>query len=374
VSWLLTEGGQPLTTESGEKILIEGYTPVPYTGPLPLQTIIPSYPYQEYSDDENIVAFFTAFNELAQAYLDWFNSTPLAVYTNPNVSGPLLDWIATGIYGLERPVFSSLSIKYVAGLNSLPLNVGAVNGREYFQSGTATIATDDYYKRVLTWWLYAGNGRYFNVELLRLKVARFLYGVGGTDVTLSQAQSVQIQPALLPSPPAPTLSSRSGGTLTSKQYGVWLSYVTPLGETLVGPPSTLTVPLDYLLVVGTPPPMSGADDYDIYASVLSTNPAKFTAGLNSMPVNGFSLNGTNKFGGSPPTRQNAFPIPIGTNWTEPISGLVVGAPLPSANTSNKVGNFIIKIPGGTSSQFFEQAMAQGLLAFPFQFTSTVVVS
>jgi hypothetical protein len=168
--------------------------------PLPLAEIVPSYAYQQYADDPNIVAFFTAFNELAQSYLDWFNYTPLAVYTNPTISAELLGWVATGIYGIERPVFSSETTKYVAGLNTLPRNTISTNGERFFRSGTATIADDDYYRRTLTWWLYVGNGRMFCTTLLRLKVARFLFGVNGTDITLDQVQSIHIQPTLIPTP------------------------------------------------------------------------------------------------------------------------------------------------------------------------------
>ena len=162
MSWLVTESGQDLLTESGQRILLET-APKP-----PLQTIIPSYLYEEYSDDSDLNAFVAAFNTLAQSYLDWFNTTPLAVYTNPNIAGPLLDWIAVGIYGIARPVFSSQTTQFIAGLGSAALNTGPVNGSTFLQSGTATIATDDYYKRVLTWWLYAGTSRRFNVTLLRL--------------------------------------------------------------------------------------------------------------------------------------------------------------------------------------------------------------
>lgn len=373
MSWLTTEGGQPLTTETGgEEILIEGNPPVPYIGPLPLQDIISSYPYQEYVDDENIVAFFTAYNELSQTYLDWFNATPLAVYTSPNISGPLLDWIANGIYGIARPVFSSLTTRYVAGLNSLPLNTVAVNGNRYFQSGTATIANDDYYKRVLTWWLYAGNGRNFNAEILRLKVARFLLGVNGTDVSLAQAQIVHIQPGLVPSPPAPTLASTAAGALTSRTYGARISYVDPIGETLAGPSSALTVAANHVLVVDSPPPANGAVNYNVYANVLSTNSGKFIAGLNSASVNANAVNGTNKTPVSPPTKQNSTPIPIGTNWTEPTSGLVNGAALPTKNSSNMPGNYIITIPSGTAATLFTQAFGQGLLAFPFTLSATII--
>jgi len=321
--------------------------------PSPLQTIIPSYPYQEYADDENVVAFFTALNTIAQTYLDWFNGTSLAVYTSPSISGPLLDWVGNGIYGIARPVFSSEMTIYIAGLNAMALNVAALNGNEFFQSGTATIATDDYYKRVLTWWLYAGNGgnregvgRYFNNEVLRLKVARFLYGVNGTDVTLTQAQTVQIQPKALSSPPTPSVSYVAGGSLAAATYHAQTSYVNSLGETLAGGVSSIAVPANSRLVVDSPAAENGAVSYNVYAYI----------------------------GSGPATKQNASPIPIGTNWTEPTSGLITGSALPAANSSNSPGNFIITVPAGQASIYFQQAMNQGLLAFPFVFTATVVIA
>ena len=160
--------------------------------PPPLQVAPGAYPFQEYSDDPNIVAFFTAYNQLAQGYLDWANQTPLSVYTSPAISGPLLDWIGQGIYGVTRPVFASIGKRFRAGLNSLPLNTVALNGNRTINLGTSGITSDDYYKRVLTWTLYLGNGRRFTIPSLRLRVARFLYGANGTDVSLSQAQNVSI--------------------------------------------------------------------------------------------------------------------------------------------------------------------------------------
>jgi hypothetical protein len=160
--------------------------------PPPLATVIPSYAYQEYSDDINIQAFIASFNTLAQSYLDWFNGNPLGVYVNPNIAGLLLDWCATGIYGIPRPVLSSLSTKYIAGLNSAPLNARALDGNTYLQSGTATNASDDVYKRVLTWWLYRGDGQQFSIGWLRRRVARFIYGANGTDISLNYLQNIGI--------------------------------------------------------------------------------------------------------------------------------------------------------------------------------------
>lgn len=160
---------------------------------LPLQNIIPSYAYQQYADDENIVAFFTAYNELAQSYLAWFNATPLGLYTSPNVTGPLLDWVGKGIYGIPRPVFSTLSTRFIgASLDGVPLNTIAMNGSRLISSGGAVLANDDFYKRTITWLTYIGDGRMFNPMILRKRIARFLYGINGSDVPLSYAGVINI--------------------------------------------------------------------------------------------------------------------------------------------------------------------------------------
>ena len=279
----------------------------------PLQTIIPSYLYQQYSDDENLQAFVDSYNAIAQGYLDWFNQTPLSVYTSPSISGSLLDWVAQGIYGIARPVFSTSVTKYYAGLNALPLNTVALNGRRYTQSGTATISTDDYYKRVLTWWLYLGDGRHFDGNVLRMKVARFLYGQNGSDISLDQAQTVHLQPGSLNPPGPPALTSITGGSIASTRYGVQQTYLTPVGQTLAGPPAALTVAANSLIVAQSPPAENGATAYDIYVNVLATNPGKFIAGINSAALDTAALNGTNKKAVSPPTKQNAAPIPLSPN-------------------------------------------------------------
>lgn len=162
--------------------------------PLPLQSIgLVSYAYQQYADDDDIQAFISAYNTLTQSYLSWFSNTPLALYTSPNISGPLLDWIGQGIYGISRPVFSTLATDYTGGaINAFPIDVVAINASTFSSSGSAILATDDYYKRTITWFTYIGNGRYTNATNIRLRVARFLYGVNGTDVTLSQAQNVSV--------------------------------------------------------------------------------------------------------------------------------------------------------------------------------------
>ena len=159
----------------------------------PIANILPSYCYQQFSDDENVVAFFSAVNQLSQGYLSWMNQTPLALYTSPNISGQLLDWIGQGIYGITRPVISTLSTTYTpAALNAVPLDTIAIDGSSFSSSGSAFPANDDFYKRVITWQTYIGDGRVFNAMVLRKRIARFLYGANGTDITVSQAQAVSV--------------------------------------------------------------------------------------------------------------------------------------------------------------------------------------
>jgi hypothetical protein len=149
-----------------------------------LQNIIPSYLYQEYASDDNLQAFVNSQNALTQGYIDWFNTTPLGVYTSPSITGPLLDWTATGIYDIARPVLASGSTTELAGYATAFYNQLDYNGIQTFSSGTSIIASDDIYKRVLTWNLYRGDGQIFSLDWLKRRIARFLYGDNGSDANV----------------------------------------------------------------------------------------------------------------------------------------------------------------------------------------------
>lgn len=150
-------------------------------GMQPLQQIIPSYLYKEYEDDASLQAFVNSFNSLSQGYLDWFNQAPLGLYTSPFITGPLLDWIARGVYGIRRPVLASQTSTRLAGYNANPYNTIAYNAQYYSASQTASIANDDIYKRVLTWHLYRGDGMQFNMQWLKNRISRFINGANGSD-------------------------------------------------------------------------------------------------------------------------------------------------------------------------------------------------
>ncbi|MGC9271932.1 MAG: hypothetical protein ACP5E6_17465, partial [Acidiphilium sp.] len=53
--------------------------------------------------------------------------------------------------------------------------------------------SDDIYKRVLTWWLYRGDGQRFSIQWLRRRVARFIYGANGLDISLNLIQNISVK-------------------------------------------------------------------------------------------------------------------------------------------------------------------------------------
>lgn len=160
-----------------------------------IQAIIPQYLYQQYSDDDNLQAFVASFNATAQTYLDWFNQTPLGVYVNASISGPLLDWLATSIYGYARPSLNTPPVRgpYYGGVGYAITGAQSISRIERTASGgTSRAVTDDYYKRALTWHLYAGDGKQMSLAWMKKRIARFLYGQNGVDISVDMLQNVGI--------------------------------------------------------------------------------------------------------------------------------------------------------------------------------------
>lgn len=147
----------------------------------PLQETIPSYLFQEYADDENLQAFVDAYNSIAQGYIDWFNQCPLGLYTSPFINGPLLDWVGEGVYGIKRPILTTTATTRRGGYNANAYNTIFYDGEYYSRTQTASIATDDIYKRVMTWHLYKGDGQQFCLQWLKNRISRFINGVNGSD-------------------------------------------------------------------------------------------------------------------------------------------------------------------------------------------------
>lgn len=158
------------------------------------QGIIPSYLYEQYNDDDNLWALVNAYNSMAQGYLDWFNNINLPVYTGDQIAGPLLDWVARGVYGLPRPTLSySTGLPSVGPFNTYPLDTIAFDDGNTAVATTVFNVTDDIYKRILTWNFYKGDGFVFNVRWLKRRVMRFLAGTNGTDPGVNQTYQISVK-------------------------------------------------------------------------------------------------------------------------------------------------------------------------------------
>ncbi len=145
--------------------------------------VIGQYLYQQYQDDLDLRAFVAAFNSLAQGYVDWANTANLPIYTA--LSGNLLDWVGAGIYGLRRPVtgFPSGAIYNAFDYNTETYGSGSI---------LSVLATDDVYKRILTWKHYAGDGVYVNINWLKRRVKRFILGINGTAPDFGETSEISV--------------------------------------------------------------------------------------------------------------------------------------------------------------------------------------
>lgn len=162
----------------------------------PIQNVPRAYPYDQYSDDANVSAFFTAYTQIAQGYLEWYNQNCLGVYTDKN--GPLLDWIGANLYGLPRPVVGTRAQTQQGAIGTFAIGTQAIGVNKVTRNDTAQSVGDDIYKRYLTMWLYMGDGKQMSIDWIRRRVARFLFGAGGSDIPVHDIQQVSISIPLLP--------------------------------------------------------------------------------------------------------------------------------------------------------------------------------
>jgi hypothetical protein len=159
---------------------------------------LPAYLYQQYTDapfSEDIQAFFDAYNTFSQLNLDRINGLNLPVYTNPNINGDLLDWVAQGIYGIKRPTIpEGLTSSNLGVYNTIPYDTEPYNQNVTSSATTFYTVNDDYFKRIITWNFYKGDGFFFNITWLKRRIIRFLNGVNGVAVPINNTYDVSIVP------------------------------------------------------------------------------------------------------------------------------------------------------------------------------------
>jgi hypothetical protein len=170
-----------------------GYTPVPPQPGSPgfpgwstgltitsAMKVLRSYLYQQYNDDEDLQVFVMAYNNMAQAYITWFATVMIPVYArNPMISGSFLDWVGEGLYGMKRPTLASGQRRELGTFNSAMFNEAMFNEDILLDPTDIFVTDDDTYKRILTWHLYKGDGKLFNIRWLKRRVMRFLTGADG---------------------------------------------------------------------------------------------------------------------------------------------------------------------------------------------------
>lgn len=166
------------------------YAGVASGGLTALPQIIPSYLYVQYADDDNLQALVMAYNQVATEFLTWFNTLNLPIYTGGVVSGPLLDWVAQGLYGIMRPSITTGAILTRGATNVFPTNVEATDQRQRINNEVLQSVNDDIFRRVITWNFYKGDGFVFSTEWLKRRIVRFLNGPNGISPVIDNTYQV----------------------------------------------------------------------------------------------------------------------------------------------------------------------------------------
>lgn len=130
-----------------------------------------------------------------------------------------------------------------------------------------------------------------------------------------------------PQPEPPLVSVVAGGALPARTYNLVTTFVDGLGgeSTAAAYSTPLYIPANFLAVVQSPTTLVTTNDagvpynkYNVYASAISNQPQNATL-------------------------QTVSPISIGTNWTEPISGLTTtGVNPPSFNGTATFNGYVLQ--------------------------------
>lgn len=121
----------------------------------------------------------------------------------------------------------------------------------------------------------------------------------------------------LAAPAAPTLTSTAGGSLAATTYYVVVTYTGPAGQTVASTESSLAVAASNLLKVTSPAAATGATKYYVYVGQATGEG----------------------------TLQNPNGTTIGTDWTEPTTGLIFGCGPPAATITTFYAGELVDFNG-----------------------------
>ena len=160
-----------------------------------------AFVYRQYQDDDDVQILCAAFNQAAGEFVGLFETLNLPVYAgNPLIVGELLDWVGQGLYGIPRPTIPLGAQQVIGPFDTYGFATGpAFASQEEVGSVPYVRASDDVYKRVLTWHHWRGDGRQFTIPWLKRRIARFMYGADGTNFadlgTLGSVSVIPVSPA-----------------------------------------------------------------------------------------------------------------------------------------------------------------------------------
>jgi len=149
------------------------------------QLAIPLYPYLPYVFDDMVVAVCRGISDYGQDYIDSFNALNLPIYTSK--VGEFLDFVGVNLYGIPRPIFPVGVTQTIGDINNFALNELELNKLLTKYPDQFFIATDDIYKRIITWHHYKGDGDTFNIRHLKRRIMRFL-----TDTDVNQTYQISV--------------------------------------------------------------------------------------------------------------------------------------------------------------------------------------
>lgn len=157
-----------------------------------LEDIIKSYLYTQYNDDDDLQAFVSAYNSMAQEIYSWMVNANLPIFVGVYNSGDQLKWLARGIYGVKPPVLVSGKQTIYGSYNAVMFNQLPFNGRQVVDQSEQVVVSGDLFKRIMTWNFYKGDGFHFTIPWLKRRIMRFLTGADGVDVINDQRWSVSV--------------------------------------------------------------------------------------------------------------------------------------------------------------------------------------
>lgn len=157
-----------------------------------LKDPIKSYPYLQYMDDDNIAAFFTAYNALLIDFYNWMLNSSLPIFIGNYHTGAELKWLVKGIYGQNFPYLVTNKTTSNGPYNTFVFNSLPYNTRKTTTVSNNIATSDDIFKRILTWNFYKNDGMYFTVPWLKRRVMRFLTGADGNDIVNDSQAGISV--------------------------------------------------------------------------------------------------------------------------------------------------------------------------------------